>query len=216
MSRKVALAFRKTVKAAPYQLALTRAGLEPVQFAPEAPGTLTDVSALVLTGGDDVEPALYGAARHPETEPPDRERDDYEAELLRAALSRDMPVLAICRGLQLFNVARGGTLIQHLDATAKHRQRTGGKPVHDVMVEQPLERILGTRRAQVNSRHHQAVGRLGEGLIVTARDPDDGVIEGFVLPGQSFAVAVQWHPEDMVDDPVQLRLFSALREAAGQ
>ena len=90
-----------------------------VQFAPEAPGTLTDVSALVLTGGDDVDPALDGAAPHPETEPPDRDRDDYEAELLRAALSRDMPVLAICRGLQLFNVVRGGTLIQHLDGTAK-------------------------------------------------------------------------------------------------
>ena len=126
MSRKVALAFRKTVKAAPYQLALTRAGLEPVQFAPEAPGTLPDVSALVLTGGDDVDPALYGAARHPETEPPDRERDDYEAELLRAALSRDMPVLAICRGLQLFNVARGGTFNQDMFTFISPKVLPGG------------------------------------------------------------------------------------------
>jgi gamma-glutamyl-gamma-aminobutyrate hydrolase PuuD len=184
-----------------------------VTFVPDGGASLDSVSGLVLAGGTDVDPALYGATPLPETDVPDRERDDYESELLRKALSRDLPVLAICRGLQLFNVARGGTLIQHLPNTGKHKQRTGGAPIHKVVVEGRMAEVFGAREVSVNSRHHQAVDRPGDGLVVTARDPEDGVIEGCVMPAARFAMAVQWHPEDMVDAPDQVRLFTAFANA---
>jgi gamma-glutamyl-gamma-aminobutyrate hydrolase PuuD len=168
----------------------------------------------VLTGGTDVDPALYNAVRIPESDVPDRERDDYESNLLRVAIARDLPILAICRGSQLFNVVWRGTLIQHLPNSEKHKPRTGGAPVHDVILEDRMAGVFGTDRMAVNSRHHQAVDRVGEGLIVTARSTDDGVIEGFVLPSARFAWAVQWHPEDMADDERQTRLFRAFADSA--
>jgi len=180
-----------------------------VTFEPDAGGSLDTVAGLVLTGGTDVDPALYGAERAPETDEPDRTRDDFEGELLRAAIARDVPVLAICRGLQLFNVVCGGTLIQHLPDTARHRQRTGGEPVHDVVVEGRMAEVFGAARVPVNSRHHQAIEWTGEGMVITARDAEDAVIEGFVFPATKFAMGVQWHPEDMVDDERQQRLFRA-------
>ena len=213
MAIRVALATRNEDRAEPYRRALQNAGLEAVTFAPDGGASLDDVGGLVLTGGTDVDPALYGATRLAETDTPDRARDDYELELLRLALSRDLPVLAICRGLQLFNVARGGTLIQHLPNTVKHQQRTGGAPVHKVIVEGRMVEVFGERETDVNSRHHQAADRLGDGLVVTARDPEDGVIEGFVFPAGRFAMAVQWHPEDMADAPDQVRLFTAFANA---
>ena len=206
---RVALATRSEDKSEPYRRALETAGLEVATFGPDAGGSLESVAGLVLTGGTDVDPALYGAMQEPQTDTPDRARDDFEANLLREALQRDMPVLAICRGLQLFNVAQGGTLIQHLPGTAKHKQKTGGVPVHDVVVEGAMAELFGADRVAVNSRHHQAIEWTGEGMMVTARDPDDGVIEGFVMPRSRFAVGVQWHPEDMVGDERQLRLFAA-------
>jgi putative glutamine amidotransferase len=209
MGGKIALSFRNPDRALPYQRALRRVDLEPAAFTPDSPGSLDEVRGLVLTGGSDIDPAIYGADRHPENGPVDRERDDYESALLREALARDLPVLAICRGMQLFNVVRGGTLIQHLPDAGKHRQQTEGVPVHEVVLAAPFDSIYGTARMNVNSRHHQAADRLGEGLVITARDPDDGVIEGLVLPGASFALGVQWHPEDMIEDRVQLRLFQA-------
>jgi putative glutamine amidotransferase len=209
MAIRVALATRSEDKSEPYRRALESAGLETVTFEPDTGGSLDAVAGLVLTGGTDVDPALYGAVRGPETEAPDRVRDDFEAELLRTAMAHDMPVLAICRGLQLFNVVRGGTLIQHLPDTARHKQKTGGVPVHDVVVEGAMAEVFGAARVAVNSRHHQAIEWMGEGMVVTARDPDDGVIEGFVVPGARFAMGVQWHPEDMVDDERQRRLFLA-------
>jgi gamma-glutamyl-gamma-aminobutyrate hydrolase PuuD len=207
--KTVALLFRNPNKALPYQRALRQVDLDPVSFIPDAPASLDDVHGLVLTGGSDVDPAIYGADPHPENGPSDRARDDYESALLRKALARDMPVLAICRGMQLFNVVRGGTLIQHLAAAEKHRQQTGGVPVHEVVLAPPFDSIYGATRMQVNSRHHQAIDNLGEGLLVTARDPEDGVIEGIDVPGAQFAMGVQWHPEDMLDDPLQMRLFRA-------
>lgn len=213
MAIRVALATRNEDKAEPYRRALQQAGLEPVTFAPDGAESLNGVAGLVLTGGTDVDPALYGETPAPETDAPDRERDDYESELLRTALARDLPVLAICRGQQLFNVARGGTLIQHLPNSGKHKQKSGGVPVHEVVVEGPMVDLFGAARIRVNSRHHQAVDRVGDGLIVTARDPEDGVIEGLVFPAARFAVAVEWHPEDMAGDPAQARLFTAFAGA---
>jgi putative glutamine amidotransferase len=209
MAIRIALATRSEDKSEPYRRALEMAGLEAVTFEPDAGSSLDTVAGLVLTGGTDVDPALYGAVRAPETEAPDRMRDDFEGELLRAALEHNIPVLAICRGLQLFNVVRGGTLIQHLPDTSRHKQKTGGAPVHDVVVEGRMAEVFGAARVAVNSRHHQAIEWTGEGMVVTARDPDDGVIEGFVVPGAAFAMGVQWHPEDMVDDERQRRLFAA-------
>jgi gamma-glutamyl-gamma-aminobutyrate hydrolase PuuD len=189
------------------------AGLEPVTFQAGSGEALSGTKGLVLCGGNDVDPSLYGATPAPETNPPNRARDDYESDLVRTAVARDLPVLAICRGQQLFNVARGGTLIQHLPASDKHKQNTGGKPVHAVSVSGRLAEIFGASRLAVNSRHHQAIDRAGDGMIIAARDPEDGVVEGFAVPSARFAVGVQWHPEDMTDDPYQLRLFSAFAGA---
>jgi putative glutamine amidotransferase len=213
MAIRVALATRSEDKSEPYRRALQAVGLEVVTSEPDAGGSLDTAAGLVLAGGTDVDPALYGAPRAKETEDPDRPRDDFEAELLREALCHDLPVLAICRGLQLFNVVRGGTLIQHLPDTEKHKRRTGGQPVHDVVVEGAMAEVFGAARVPVNSRHHQAIERVGDGMVITARDPEDRVIEGFVLPGMKFAMGVQWHPEDMVDDERQRRLFLAFAAA---
>ena len=212
MAIRVALATRSEDRFEPYRRALREAGLEPVIFAPETGEQLDSVHGLLLTGGVDVAPALYGETPVPETEAPDRERDDYESALLRTVLARDLPVLAICRGLQLFNVVCGGTLIQHL-GKPRHQRKTGGVPVHDVVLEGRMAEVFETSRAPVNSRHHQAAGRIGDGLVVTARDPEDGVIEGFVFPAGRFAMGVQWHPEDMAEDQTQLRLFRAFASA---
>jgi putative glutamine amidotransferase len=136
---------------------------------------------------------------------------------LDEALERDLPVLAICRGMQLFNVARGGTLRQHIEEREVHQRYDLPKrePVHQVEVEAGtrLAEILGAGDVAVNSRHHQAVGRVGEGLKVSAR-ARDGVVEGFEMPEKRFAVAVQWHPEDQAaSDAVQAGLFRAFADA---
>jgi gamma-glutamyl-gamma-aminobutyrate hydrolase PuuD len=200
---KVGLLFRNPLKAPPYREALTLAGLDPVAFTPGSRESLNTVGGIVLTGGTDVDPSLYGATPHPETNQPDRERDDFESALLREALGRDMPVLAICRGMQLLNVVCGGTLIQHIE---NHRHT-----IHEAVLEPPFHSIFGAGRIAVNSRHHQAVDALGSGLAVAARDPKDGTIEGVAFTGCTFAIGVQWHPEEMLGDPVQLRLFERFR-----
>jgi len=201
---KAALLFRKSERELPYREALARVGIESVAFCPGSSESLGSVGGILLTGGTDVDPALYGEPRHPATEESDRERDDYESAILLDALDRNLPVLAICRGMQLMNVVRRGTLIQDIP---KHRV------AHEVVLKQPFTDMFGSDRIQVNSRHHQAVGTLGQGLIVTAIDPADGTVEGLSLPGHKFVTAVQWHPEDLVDNPVQLRLFEAFRNA---
>ncbi len=213
MARRVALATRSEEKAEPYRDALRQVGLEPVDFTPGCGRSLDEVDGLVMTGGTDVDPSLYGQSAHPATDAPDRERDDHESELLREALARDMPVLAICRGMQLFNVVQGGTLIQHLPETERHRKPSEGDPVHHAVLEGPMAEAVGASNVAVNSRHHQAVGRLGEGLVVTARDSEDGVVEGFVYPAARFAMGVQWHPENMMEDEYQAGLFRSFAAA---
>jgi len=209
--RSVALSFRFAEKAAPYAAALRLVGLEPAPITPERPASLSGVRGLVLTGGTDVDPALYGQEAHAATDKPDRERDELEAALLREALEQDLPILAICRGMQLFNVVFGGTLIQHLDGHA-FRTPDPSEPAHQVRVE-PCTRlctIVGEGLHAVNSRHHQAIDRLGNGLVPAAYSVPDGIIEAFEVPRKRFALAVQWHPEDQVSrDATQRKLFEA-------
>jgi putative glutamine amidotransferase len=186
---------------------------------------LPRLDGLILSGGGDINPAMYGARRDPATGPANTARDDAELSLARHALVSGLPLLGICRGLQVINVALGGTLIQHLpDLTGddSHSPDPGGYGTHKVSVAtgSQLAGILGRTEAAVPTHHHQAVERLGTGLVATAWT-DDGVIEAaefepatsstveFNARGQ-FAIAVQWHPEAGDD----LSLFTALIEAA--
>jgi gamma-glutamyl-gamma-aminobutyrate hydrolase PuuD len=203
---------------APYEEALRDAGVEPVLIRPGAE-IPTDVSGLVLMGGTDVNPTLYGEVRQSETDTSDDARDELECALIQEFLDRDLPLLAICRGLQILNVQHGGTLVQHLDSTARHRVKTAdrGLPAHQVEIVPgtKLAAIAGESRSwDVNSRHHQAIGKLGGGLRVSARDPEDGIIEAVERPDKRFVIGVQWHPENQsITDARQAKLFQALAAA---
>jgi putative glutamine amidotransferase len=217
VSKRALVIYRKADRVLPYQQALVAAGVDPVLSGANFPVTLDGFDGLVLTGGSDVDPALYGEPRGTHTDEPDHERDRIEFELLRQALTLDLPVLAICRGLQIVNVFHGGSLHQHLEPPERHQRVAGKKsePIHTVAVESDslLSRIAQSEVLQVNSRHHQGIARLGEGLRVTARAPD-GVVEAVERPDKRFFVAVQWHPEDQVSRfPEQLSLFAHFREA---
>jgi putative glutamine amidotransferase len=199
-----------------YVDAVERAGGRPVLIPPSEDGvqeTLDALDAIVFSGGADVDPASYGADPHPETDVPQARRDVGEMALLSAALERDMPTLAICRGFQLLNVARGGDLVQHLPEALgheDHRQVPGTFSEHPVEVKEGsrLASIVGGTPA-VTSHHHQSVGRMGVGLVETAW-ASDGTIEGFEDPSRRFAIGVQWHPEAGRDDA----LFSNLVDEA--
>jgi gamma-glutamyl-gamma-aminobutyrate hydrolase PuuD len=201
----------------PYQEALRAVGIE---LAPVTAAPMPAIAAgLLLMGGSDVNPARYGEARDAQAEEADNVRDELECALIEEALARDLPLLAICRGLQILNVQHGGTLIQHLPSSARHRQRTEnrGMPVHQIEIVPGtvLAAITGgSLRLGVNSRHHQAIHRLGEGLLISARDSEDGTIEAVERPDKPFVVGVQWHPENMsATDPSQAHLFQAFAEA---
>jgi gamma-glutamyl-gamma-aminobutyrate hydrolase PuuD len=176
--------------------------------------TLDALDGLLFSGGGDLDPASYGAAAHPETSGTHPERDRGELTLLEAALARDMPVLAVCRGSQVLNVARGGDLVQHLPDVVgdeKHKHTPGVFADHGVRVE-PESRLgsLVGEHAPVKSHHHQGFGRVGEGLREVAW-AEDGTTEAVEDPGKRFAVGVLWHPEAGED----AALFEALvREAA--
>lgn len=218
MTPRAGLTFRDSHKAEPYAEALRQAGVEPVLIAPGDASDLAGCAGLLLSGGTDVNPARYGASPRASDETPDDARDELETGLLAAAFTADLPVLAICRGMQLFNVARGGTLLQHLNNCGVHAVRGDDPalPAHQILVEPGtrLAAILGEGLHPVNSRHHQAVDQLGAGLRVTARSVPDGVIEAMELSGRRFALAVQWHPEDQVRrDAAQTKLFEAFAEA---
>ena len=202
----------------PYEEALRAAGIEPVLISPGC-SIPQEASGLLLMGGSDVNPALYGAVRHAETQESDDARDELECVLIRDTLARDLPLLAICRGIQILNVQQGGTLVQHLDSTERHRRRTEdrGLPAHQVEIVPGTRLACIARNARawgVNSRHHQAIARLGEGLRISAREPEDGVVEAVERPDKRFVVGVQWHPENMSPvDERQARLFQAFAEA---
>jgi putative glutamine amidotransferase len=187
--------------------------LLPPQTAPEdaASAVMDGLDGLILTGGLDVQPELYGAERHPSTDPARADRDAWELALFREAERRRMPVLAICRGLQLVNVARGGTLYQHLpEDLGTERYRIGGgvfaTNTVEVADDSLLSSMLGAGAFDVHSYHHQGVDRLGEGLVVTAQT-DDGLVQAFESTGEGYLVGVQWHPEENTEDK---RLFAGL------
>jgi putative glutamine amidotransferase len=204
-----------------YLRAVELAGGEAVAVvAGTEPASMQGFDALLLSGGVDVNPALYGQEPGPKTEAPDKARDCMEMAMLREALDGDKPILAVCRGLQLFNVAHGGTLVQHMEGHESREEpdkADKAQPAHGVRVEDGsrLARILGKNQVAVNSRHHQAVDAVGERIVVSAK-AEDGTIEGLERTDRRFAVAVQWHPENMAgSDAVQMRLFQELIESAG-
>ena len=211
---------------ATYVAATERAGGIAVLLPPQGDGAaragaaragadevLDRIDGLVLTGGADVDPRRYGATPAERTSRPRVLRDEWELALTRAALDRDIPLLAICRGLQILNVALGGSLHQHLPEVAGHE---GHQPAPGIFGAVDVNTARGTRtaeltgpRVRVSCHHHQALARLAPGLKVTGQ-ADDGTVEAVEVPGRAFAVGVQWHPEENSDD---VRLFAALVEA---
>jgi putative glutamine amidotransferase len=204
--------------------AVQRAGGFAVMLPPDPhligdPGEALElIDGLVLAGGADIDPASYGQPAHPETADTVPERDVFEIALARAAIERDLPVLGICRGMQLINVALGGTLLQHLPEHVGHHEhrRVHGSfdgADHDVeLCPGTLAlRVVDTSRHPTKSHHHQGVDLLGEGLQVSATSARDGLVEAIELPDRSFVLGVQWHPEADAMSPV----VGALVEAAG-
>jgi putative glutamine amidotransferase len=210
-SKRVGVTYRDASRVEPYRKALEAAGVEPVLIDPDHPQPIDNLDGLLLTGGTDVNPELYHQEPHPATESPDDARDALERSLLESALSRDLPVLAICRGMQLFNVAQGGTLEQDVEG---HR-RPGVNEAHRIVVEPGarLAQAIGSGAHVVNSRHHQIVDKIGLGLRVSATS-DEGFPEALEMPDKKFAVAVQWHPEDLVATSEDARkLFEAFAQS---
>ena len=216
-----------------YLKSLERAGAEPFVLKPERDGlpeALDHVHGVLLTGGADVDPVQYGEAERHGTVEIDRDRDEYEIGLTRHALDRDLPILAICRGVQLLNVVAGGTLVQDiptsLPESLAHRRpkpaRVKKTRAHDVAV------VPGTRLASllegaigkgghvaVNSRHHQSVRGVAPGFVVSATAPD-GIVEAIERAGRGFCVGVQWHPENYWRTGEFSQLFEGLVEAAAK
>jgi len=201
-----------------YVDAVERSGGRALLVPPSDDGveeTLDAVDGVVFSGGADLDPELYDQEPHATTAGVQPERDRAEPALLQAALARDMPVLAVCRGSQILNVARGGDLVQHLPEVVgddTHIQTPGTFADHDVSLEggTRLAALLG-EHAPVKSHHHQGFGRVGEGLRVSAH-AEDGTIEAVEAPEQRFALGVLWHPEAGED----LRLFEELVREAGE
>lgn len=174
---------------------------------------LRGIDAVIVSGGaSDVAPERYGADRRPETAPEEPGRDDFEIALVRAAAEHDVPVLGICRGMQLLNVAYGGTLTQHLPNADAHRVVPAEFADHEVVLDPGslAARAAGGERERVRSHHHQGVDRVGDGLVVTGRAADDGIVEAIEDPDHPFVLGVLWHPEE--DDAS--RVVSSLVDAA--
>jgi len=213
---------------ASYLRAVQAAGGVPVLLPPQLSAAalgqlLTTIDGLLLTGGGDIDPARYGEEPHQSLVFVNEERDTLEIAAVREAISLGLPVLAICRGMQVLNVARGGSLIQDIpsqfETDINHSQPEPREEVtHEVAID-PVSRLcglLGSENVEVNSLHHQAVKTLGEGLQAVAWAPD-GIIEGIELMDAGFVVGVAWHPEDLVGREEALALFAGfVAEAAGR
>jgi putative glutamine amidotransferase len=207
-----------------YMRAIEAAGGIPLVVPPLSSDALApllrQVAGVCLSGGPDLDPVAYGACPHKLTGPTWQELDRFELELARAADAQRLPILAICRGMQVLNVSRGGTLHQHLPDVAgeriTHRQaELSDKPTHWVAIDQAsrLSSILGSRRKMVNSFHHQGVAGLGDGLWVTAR-ASDGTIEAIEALERDFVLGVQWHAECLVGQRDHAAVFHAFVAAA--
>jgi putative glutamine amidotransferase len=205
--------------------------LPPDPRAIEDPDELLDLlDGLILAGGSDIDPGAYGEDAHPETAGTNPERDAFEIALAQRAVERDLPFLGICRGMQVLNVARGGTLLQHLPESHghDHHRRSSGSfdgNDHQVRLEAGslAARAAGEESHRTLSHHHQAVDRLGEGLVVSGHSELDDLPEAVELPGTRFVLGVQWHPEvdetsrligALVDDARQRRLSAAAGRSA--
>jgi putative glutamine amidotransferase len=224
------IAIARCGKTHDYVESVRSAGGEPWVLDPavdRADAVVRAAGGLLLTGGDDVRPDLYGATPHPSFEGADPGRDEYEIELVSRAIEADMPIFAICRGIQLLNVARGGTLVQDIPterpSTVSHRLSTpahaADEIAHTIQVEPDslLSALVGGRLSDaatcsVNSRHHQAVDRLADGLRITAVAPD-GIVEAVEDARQRFCLGVQWHPESFYRTGEFIPLFEAFVRA---
>jgi putative glutamine amidotransferase len=205
-----------------YLIAVEEGGGTPILLPPQPfddaviERVLGAIDGLVVSGGADVDPGRYGAERDPRTDEPRYDRDDWEVELVLAAIARDLPVLAICRGVQILNVALGGTLAQHVPDISEHDhgRAPGGFSATDVEITggSLVREVLGSAGDSLSVRchHHQVLDRVADGLVVSAR-AEDGLIEAVELPASPFVVGVQWHPEQ---DEADRRLFRALAEAS--
>lgn len=206
-----------------YVNAVRRAGGIPILIPPGEPHLeqlLSLLDGVIFSGGGDVDPAYYGGTHHPEIYTISPERDEMELELARQIVAMGKPMLCICRGTQVLNVALGGTLIEHLPDevgdTVAHREPPDVAVPHPVQVkaDSRLAHIMGTTEVNPASWHHQAVRQVADGLNIVAHAPD-GTIEALEMPSHPWLVAVQWHPEiTAAADPTQQRLFEALVRAA--
>lgn len=221
MGKTIGVTFRSPEKAEPYFVALREVGLDHVALTPEEARTIEGLDGLLVTGGGaDINPALYGQQPIPETDgPPDKERDLMEIQLIKAALETDLPMLCICRGMQMLSVVHGGDLNQHIPEYTVHRVKPPPghrhEMVHSIRVAPgtKLAEILGVEQHPVNSRHHQAVNHVGKYLNVSARAPDN-VIEAIERPDKRFVIGCQWHPEESVrTSPGDRRIFEEFASA---
>jgi putative glutamine amidotransferase len=209
--KRVALCYRNLERAKTYSDVLTAVGLEPVMVSPDVPlDSLDEIEGLLLSGGADLNPLTYGAAANPAANQPDDGRDQMELRLISEAVQKDIPALCICRGMQILNVALGGTLIQDIPNHRVSTPRDPAKPVHSVAVRMgtELRSIVEAPSFEVNSRHHQAVDRLGARLVVSAVAPDQ-IIEAIEVVDARFLIGVQWHPEDQFNQEPHRRIFES-------
>ncbi len=187
-----------------YSAKVAESGALPVLLPPHDESTeevdqvLDLLDALIVAGGADLDPASYGEEREPETIGSKPERDRFEIALTNAALARELPLLGICRGMEILNIARGGTLIQELPTAKQHLALAGNFTIHEVKLEPGslAARATGGESCEVHSHHHQGIGELGEGLMPTGHSVPDEVIEAIELPDHPFALGILWHTEE--------------------
>ena len=227
MERKPVIGITRCSRLDDYVASVEQSGGHPrILEINESPRQLMDqIDGLLLTGGGDIDPVLYREERHPSVEDAEPGRDEFEIDLARRAMQTQLPLLAICRGAQVLNVAAGGTLLQDIPSTIEttllHSITEPKNAIaHDIAIApgSRLETVLGTavtgrQTCRVNSRHHQSVGRIGESLVASAT-ADDGVVEAIEAPAEEFCVGVQWHPENFWRTGEFRGLFDAFVDSA--
>ena len=218
LSRSDGGSYDETYLGTTYFRAVERAGGLPVMLAPGDPDLAADIlsrlDGVLLAGGPDIDPSFYGAGPHPQLGPTWPEADAFELAVARAAMDAGKPTLGVCRGAQLINVARGGTLVQHIDGARQTEPADVTTQTVRILTRTRLHSVLrGARQVEVNSFHHQAIDRIGRDLQAVAFAPD-GVMEGVEEPGERFVVGVQWHAEALYERTEDAALFRAFVEAS--